>query len=108
MQAVMDFFHVPGVDVDWQVGHIGFSDSNHWYFILGMIICHSESAYSAGLLLKRAISIISQNGGKMATVLVDGGTALNKAIGNENAQNELLQQFAIEKRRCFAHIIRMV
>ena len=45
---------------------------------------------------------------KMTCLLVDGGTALNKAIGDENAQNALLKQYCIQKRRCFAHIIRMV
>jgi hypothetical protein len=44
----------------------------------------------------------------MTCVLVDGGTALNKAIGDENMQNELLKQYSLQKRRCFAHIIRMV
>ena len=108
VQGEMDFFHVPGVGADWQVGHIGFSDMKHRYFILGMIICRSENSRSAGLLLKQAINLIHNHGGKMACVLVDGGTALNKAIGDENMQNELLRQHSLQKRRCFAHIIRMV
>ena len=108
VQSEMDFFHVPSVGADWQVRHIGFSDMNHRYFILGMIICRSENSRSAGLLLKRVINLIHDNGGKMTCVLVDGGTALNKAIGDENMQNELLKQYSLQKRRCFAHIIRMV
>ena len=108
VQGEMDFFHVPGVNANWQVGHIGFSDHNHWYYILWMIICHSENALSAGLLLKQVIQLIHNNEGRMTCLLVDGGTALNKAIGNENAQNELLEHYSIGKKRCFAHIIRMV
>ena len=108
VQGEMDFFHVPGVGADWQVGHIGFSDHNHRYFILCMIICHSENAISARLLINRAVRLINESGGRLRCILVDGGTALNKAIGDENAQNELLQGYCIQKRRCFAHIIRMV
>jgi len=108
VQGEMDFFHVPGVGADWQVGHIGFSDHNHRYFILCMIICHSENTLSARLLINRAVRLISESGGRLTCILVDGGTALNKAIGDENAQNELLGEYSIQKRRCFAHIIRMV
>ena len=108
VQGEMDFFHVPGVGADWQVGHIGFSDHNHRYFILCMIICHSENSKSAGLLINRAISLIHGCGGKLTRILVDGGTALNKAIGDENEQNKFLAKYSIQKRRCFAHIIRMV
>ena len=104
----MDFFHVPGVDADWQVGHIGFSDHVHRYHILCMIICHSENSTTAGMLVKRAVDLITMKGGRLSCLLVDGGTALNKAIGDENAQNQLLRGWSIQKRRCFAHIIRMV
>jgi hypothetical protein len=108
VQGEMDFFHVPGVGADWQVGHIGFSDLKHRYYILGMIICRSENSKSAGKLIKQVLRLIHGHGGKMTCLLVDGGTALNKAIGDENAQNALLRQYSILKRRCFAHIIRMV
>jgi hypothetical protein len=109
VQGEMDFFHVPGVDADWQVGHIGFSDHNHRYHILCMIICHSENSTNAGLLVQRAVELITTiEGGKLTCILVDGGTALNKAIGDDNAQNQLLRGWMIRKRRCFAHIIRMV
>jgi len=93
VQGEMDFFHVPGVGADWQVGHIGFSDHNHHYFILCMIICHSENAILARLLINRAVRLINESGGRLACILVDGGTALNKAIGDENAQNELLGEY---------------
>ena len=108
VQGEMDFFHVPGVDADWQVGHIGFSDHVHRYHILCMIICHSENSTTAGMLVKRAVDLITMKGGRLSCLLVDGGTALNKAIGDENAQNQLLRGWSIQKRRCFAHIIRMV
>ena len=58
-------------------------------------------------LINRAV-LIHGCGGKLSTILVDGGTALNKAIGDENEQNKLLTEYSIQKRRCFAHIIRMV
>jgi hypothetical protein len=108
VQGEMDFFHVPGVGADWQVGHIGFSDLKHRYYILGMILCRSENSHSARLLIKQVLNLIHEHGGKMTCLLVDGGTALNKAIGDENSQNALMKQYSIQKRRCFAHIIRMV
>lgn len=73
-----------------------------------MIICHSENSKSAGLLINQAIRLIHDCGGKLTRILVDGGIALNKAIGDENEQNKLLTKYSIQKRRCFAHIIRMV
>jgi hypothetical protein len=63
---------------------------------------------TASYLVRRAIQLIAKKGGKLACILVDGGTALNKAIGDDNAQNELLRGWSIQKHRCFAHIIRMV
>ena len=59
VQGEMDFFHVPGAGADWQVGHIGFSDLKHRYYILGMIICRSENSHSAGMLIKRVLQLIN-------------------------------------------------
>jgi hypothetical protein len=89
------------------VGHIGFSDLNHRYWILGIVISRSENQEAAGHLLHHALKLLRQHGGDGNRVLVDGGKALNKAIGNENEVRELLESLTLEKRRCHAHCIRM-
>ena len=86
LQLEMDFFMSVCKGNQWQVGHIGLSDRDHTYWILCMIIAKSENHHSAGLLLKRATQLLNNAGGDGRCVLVDGGKALDKAIGEENEE----------------------
>ena len=82
----MDFFMSVCDGNEWQVGHIGLSDRNHKYWILCVIIAKSENHSSARLLLNRAIGLLREAKGDGRSVLVDGGKALDKAIGIENEE----------------------
>ena len=82
----MDFFMSVCKGNQWQVGHIGLSDRDHKYWILCVIIAKSENHESAGLLLKRATELMNKAGGDGRGVLVDGGKALDKAVGRENEE----------------------
>ena len=81
VQLEMDFFRGVCHGDDWQVGHIGLSDRNHRYWPLSFIIAKSENHWSAGQLLSRALDLVKSSGGICKQVLVDGGKALDKAIG---------------------------
>ena len=82
----MDFFMSVCDGNEWQVGHIGFSDRNHKYWMLCVIIAKSENSCSAKILLNRAIGLLREAGGDGRCVLVDGAKALDKAIGMENEE----------------------
>ena len=84
VQLEMDFFMGVCTEDEWQVGQIGFSDMDHRYWILCMVLSKSENHVSAGVLLKRATGVLNEAGGDGNYVLVDGGSALNKAINEEN------------------------
>jgi len=105
-QLEMDFFKGASADDEWQVGHIGFSDLNHRYWILGMVIARSENADAAGLILRHALQLLEEAGGQVIRVLVDGGKALSAAIRNENEVRELVEKVRLEVRRCLAHCLR--
>ena len=81
---------------EWQVGHIGFSDRNHKYWILCLIIAKSENHTAAGELLNRATTLLRSVNADAKYVLVDGGKALDKAIGiaNESRQKNVLTSVA--------------
>ena len=84
VQIEMDF--VMGVchGNEWQFGQLGFSDRNHKYWVLGIIIAKSENYTAAGRLLTHGTELIENAGGGVNCCLVDGGKALDKAIGIEN------------------------
>ena len=84
VQLEMDFFMGVCVRNDWQVGHIGGSCRDHKYHPVGMIVTKSENHNSAGKLLTRAMELLKEAGGDGRSMLVDGGKALDKAIGMEN------------------------
>ena len=67
---------------EWQVGHEGISDRNHKYFLLCFIIAKSENHEAAGKLIDRGCELV-----KMDRILVDGGKALDKAIGIKDSAN---------------------
>lgn len=106
-QLDMDFFMGVSAADEWQVGHIGFSDLNHRYWILGMVIARSENSKAAGIILRHALNLLRDAGGNGNRILVDGGKALCSAIGNENEVRQLLEEFVLELRRCLAHCLRM-
>ena len=67
---------------EWQVGHEGISDRNHKYFLLCFIIAKSENHEAAGKLIDRGCELV-----QMDKILVDGGKALDKAIGIKDSTN---------------------
>ena len=105
-QLDMDFFVGVCPNDEWQVGHIGFSDLNHRYWILAVVISRSENHEAAGIILKSALSLLEEAGGKGNRILVDGGTALAKAIMSENEWRRLVEDVELELRRCLAHCLR--
>lgn len=102
----MDFLVGVSKGDEWQFGHIGFSDLKHKYWILGMIISRSENNKAAGKLLRLALNLLQNNGGKGNRVLVDGGRALCKAIKNENEVRMLVEEVELELQKCLAHALR--
>ena len=84
IQLEKDFF-LGICDADeWQVGHLGYTDRDHKYWLLCLIVAKSENHTAAGRLLARATKLLHDAGGDGKYVLVDGGKALDKAIGKEN------------------------
>ena len=106
VQLEMDFFLGVCPGDHWQVGHCGFSDLNHRYWILGMVIARSENQHAAGIVLGHSLLLLAQSGGNGNRVLVDGGKALSKAVKNENAFRQLIEQVELELKRCLAHCLR--
>ena len=106
VQLEMDFFLGVCPGDHWQVGHCGFSDLNHRYWILGMVIARSENQHAAGIVLGHSLLLLAQSGGNGNRVLVDGGKALSKAVKNENAFRQLIEQVKLELKRCLAHCLR--
>lgn len=126
IQLEMDFFKLVNND-GWQVGHIGTSDLNHRYWLLGSILCLSENTSNALKLLSRGEKLIEAAGGLVTKGLIDGGKALISAVEQSNASRTrriregnlvisndlllasdgLLEFLEIFVRRCFAHIVRM-
>ena len=102
----MDFFVGVCPDDEWQVGHIGFPDMNHRYWILAVVISRSENNEAAGIILKSALSLLKEAGGRGNRILVDGGKALAKAIMSENEWRRLVEDVELELRRCLAHCLR--
>lgn len=94
IQLEMDFFMSVCAGNEWQVGHIGFTDRNHKYWILALIISKSENHTAAGLLIERAVEMLRNCGGDGLYALVDGGKALEKAIGVENSNREAKAKLA--------------
>ena len=67
--------------------------------------CHHYHQ-AASILLKHTLSLLQKAGGAGNRVLVDGGTALAKAVKNENELRQLLEDFVLVLRRCLAHCLR--
>lgn len=105
-QIEMDFFLGLHPNNRWQVGQAGYSDLNHRYWITGVVIVLSENHQAASILLKHTLSLLQKAGGAGNRVLVDGGTALAKAVKNENELRQLLEDFVLVLRRCLAHCLR--
>ena len=106
VQLEMDFFLGVCVGNYWQVGHCGFSDLNHRYWILGMVIAKSENNDAAGKILEHSLKLIEEAGGKGNRVLVDGGRALSRAVLDRNRVRGLLDDIILVIRRCLAHCLR--
>ena len=111
VQLEIDFFH-PRENVPMQVGHVGLSDMNHKYWPIAFMVSESENTEACEMLLNTAIDMIEgrdgQNAiGRVSTVLSDGGGAIHSSIDKINEERVHNGKTVIEKRRCFAHNIRM-
>ena len=59
VQLEMDFFLGVCPGNEWQIGHIGTSDKDHKYWILGLVVVRSENSDAAGILLHHASGHLS-------------------------------------------------
>ena len=109
LQLEMNFFKGYCDGDTHQCGQIGFSDLIHRYFMLCFDLSKSENQHSAGRILQRALEMLNSLDGTCEWVLVDGGTALKKAIDIANAGGDgaVKLSVTIEKRPCHAHMVRM-
>ena len=87
------------------VTRVGISDRNHKYFLLCFIIAKSENHKAAGKLIDRGCELV-----EMDRILVDGGEALDKAIGIKDSANvnELKNSLPTEEKSIVEELTKSI